>query len=309
MCRIFGYGVVVVAWVVLAWSVGGAPVAAPDPHAARVALGERLFADPRLAADRSMRCRSCHQPERLFTDGVAVPENGRWNTPSIVDLATRTRFGWASPAATTLLDAIRAPLANPVELASWGRADVIARIAADPELAAAYQAAFPGVAAPVQWETTAQALAAYVATLTAPTTPYDAWLAGDATALSAAAQRGERLFRELGCRMCHAGPKLRSDSYHTIGLDAPGTGDPGVAEATGRAEDWGKVRVPSLRGLRLTAPYFHDGRTATLEEVVRIYRDGGTETGRTNPLRSGGVGAFPMTDQELHDLVAFLESL
>ncbi len=234
---------------------------------------------------------------------------GTRNTPTLLGVAQRERFTWADPSVTSLAAAVTRPLQHPDELASWERPEVLARLQADAQLRPLFAQAFPTAAEPVTWEHIAVALAAFVQTLEGEPTPYDRWLAGDAAALSMAAQRGQRLFVEIGCAHCHAGPALTNESYHHLGLAGPGEGDAGLAAATGRPEDWGRFRVPSLRAVGQTAPYFHDGTAATLADVLAVYEDGGRPAGRDNPARSGALGTILLTEQDKRDLIAFLESL
>ncbi len=168
------------------------------------------------------------------------------------------------------------------------------RLRADPELVAAYRAAFPNEQQLVTWDQTARALAAAIRAIPTPDSAYDRFLAGDTTAASTEAQRGAALFAELGCTACHRPPTFASDTYHNIGVSAD------------TSHNNGESRVPSLRGARYTAPYFHDGSAASLEDVVRAYAQGGQVLGAAT---SPAITPFQLADQDVLDLVAFLESL
>lgn len=236
---------------------------------------------------------TCHQPKLGFTDGLAVPEGGSLNTPTLWGLGARARFGWFRPDVTSLEQMALLPLDDPAEMGPQ-RDVTLERLRADPALRAAYQAAFPDGEEPVTWEHTAQALAAAIRTLEPPVSAYDRAVAGDASALSPAARRGQALFAELGCQNCHQPPLFASDSYHAIG----------VADAS--RPNHGRARVPSLRGVRHTAPYFHNGSAATLEAVIRVYERGGQIPGaRVSPA----IQPLLLTDDDVWDLVAFLEAL
>lgn len=261
-----------------------------DVAAARVALGKRLLAERRLSADGRRSCFSCHQPARGFTDGRAVATPGGLNTPPLWGLSERQVFGWFSPEMRSLEAMALRPLDDPAEMGPRDEA-TLARLRADADLLAGYRAAFPGAAPVITWEQTGAALAAALRAIEPPLGPYARYLAGERTALSAAARRGQALFVEVGCAVCHRPPGFSSDSFHNIGLPA----DP--------ARNGGRARVPGLRGVRYTAPYFHNGSAASLEDVVRHYARGG------GPGASPAITPLNLTDADIRDLVAFLESL
>lgn len=262
----------------------------PSGEGALAALGWRLLAERRLAADGATSCLDCHQPARGYTDGRPTATPGGLNTPPLWGLGGRAAFGWLAPDVTSLEAMILRPLADPAEMGP-PREGTLARLRADPALAAAYRAAFPAAHDLVTWEQTALALAAAVRSIPPPPSAYGRSLAGDAGALTPAARRGEALFAELGCAACHRPPSFATDSYHSVGAPVrpPRNG--------------GRARVPTLRGARLTGPYLHDGSAATLEAVVRRYARGG------GPGASPALSPLRLTEQDVRDLVAFLESL
>lgn len=269
------------------------PSISPPParsEAALAALGWRLLSEPRLSADGRRSCFTCHRPEQGYTDGRPVATPGGLNTPPLWGLRERQVFGWFSPEMRSLEMMVLRPLSEPAEMGP--RTDAtLARLRSDPTVLAAYRAAFPNADRLVTWEQTGMALAAAVRAIEPPISAYDRFLAGADGALSEAALRGHALFVEVGCRICHRPPTFASDSFHAIGLPvAP-------------MRNQGRARVPSLRGVRYTAPYFHDGSAATLEAVVRHYARGG------GPGASPAITPLNLTDADVHDLVAFLESL
>jgi len=282
--------VALAALLVIGYLAAKGPARPVDVTAARVALGQRLLAEPRLSADGRRSCFSCHRPERGFTDGRAVATPGGLNTPPLWGLGERRVFGWFSPEVRSLEEMALRPLADPAEMGPRAEA-TLARLRADADLLAAYRAAFPGAAEAITWEQTGAALAAALRAIEPPPGAYARYLAGERAALSAAALRGQALFVEVGCAVCHRPPGFSSDSFHNIGLPA----DP--------ARNGGRARVPGLRGARHTAPYFHDGSAATLEDVVRHYARGG------GPGASPAITPLNLTDADVRDLVAFLESL
>lgn len=262
------------------------------PRSPLIGLGQRLLAEPRLSADGTTNCLSCHRPDRGYTDGRVTAVQSGLNTPPLWALRDRTAFGWFTPEINSLEVMVLRPLADPAEMGPLADA-TLERLRADPELVAAYRAAFPNEQH-ITWDQTARALAAAIRAIPAPESAYDRFLAGDATALSTQAQRGAALFAELGCRACHRPPAFASDTYHNIGVSVD------------LSRNNGEARVPSLRGLRLTAPYFHDGSAARLEDVLRAYAQGGQVPWAAS---SPAITPFHLTEQDVLDLVAFLESL
>lgn len=274
-------------WLAMAGGSAGPP---PRGAAALEALGLRLLAERRLSAGGERSCLSCHRPEAGYSDGLPTATPGGLNTPTLWGLGGRSAFGWFSPEVRSLEAMVMRPLADPAEMGPLAEA-TLARLRADGALAAAYRAAFPDARELVTWEQTAQALATAVRSIPVPESPYDRYLAGEPGALGPAALRGEALFAELGCAACHRPPTFATDSYHSVGVAAPG------------GRNGGRARVPSLRGVSRTAPYFHDGSAATLEDVVRHYARGG------GPGASPALTPLQLTEEDVRDLVAFLESL
>jgi cytochrome c peroxidase len=271
---------------------------------AGVDLGERLFHSARLGATPGVRCATCHEPWRGYVDGrrLALGQAvGTRNTPSLLDVASRRRFGWDGAQAELWRQSLR-PLADPREMPA-GAAHVAALLRGDAELAGLYAAAFgarPGADDARVMTDAGRALAAYVRTLASARTPFDDWrdalAAGPAPAASAAfgapARRGLHLFTgRAGCVACHAGPALGGDGFavsmiHSTGADAGRAGAPRNV-----------FRVPPLRGVATTAPYMHDGSVATLCGALWPHA-----------LRAGRAPAS-LTAPERRDLLAFLQTL
>ena len=280
-----------------------APSAAP-PAPARVALGRRLFFDPRLSGDATLSCATCHRQDRAFADGLPVSRaypGAAWfrNTPSLLDAAARGAPYWdgrlADPdVAAAIGDHLDAPFFMNVD-----RTLLTERLRQVPAYVQAFREAFG--AAP-DAGSAVQALAAFCATLDSGDAPLDRHLRGDATALDPAAARGLALFAgRAGCAACHHGPWLSDGAFHrTEGAADPAlwsvperrithrrflrglgvsdyatrAGDPGRAAVTRVAADDGKFRTPSLRNVALTAPYMHDGRFPTIEAVLASHAGG-----------------------------------
>ena len=313
---------------------------------AKVELGRHLFYDPRLSANGTQSCASCHRQELAFTDGLAhaVGSTGEVNRRSSMSLANAgysSAQTWANPTLRTLEMQALVPLLgdNPVELGNAGRdLELLARLGAEPRYAALFAAAFPDEPTPLTLQNLARGLASFQRRLITGDSPYDRFASGaDPEALSAAAKRGSQLFfgERFECRHCHGSFALTNSvtwqgkstdelSYQNnalYNLDGQGAyplRDRGLLEVTGKAGDMGKFRPPTLRNIAVTAPYMHDGSIATLREVlVDHYRrggrlvDGGDDAGdgARSPLKSSFVGGFSISDAEIEDLLAFLGAL
>jgi cytochrome c peroxidase len=241
------------------------------------ALGARLFFDPILSLDRTVSCGSCHRPELAFADaeprskGVGERRTAR-NTPSLLNRAYGEAFMWDGRAAT-LEEQVLLPIENPDEMA-LPLAEALTRLAADMSYRAEFERLFAG---PPRAEDLAHALAAYVRRLVLGDSPVDRFRAGDFDALGDDERAGLWFYESRGrCWRCHSGANFSDEDFHNTGVGAVnGASEPGRAAITGRDEDRGRFKTPTLRGLALTAPYMHDGSLATLEDVVAFYRQGG----------------------------------
>jgi cytochrome c peroxidase len=320
------------------------PVPADNPMSdAKVALGLALFGDSRLSATGAYSCASCHRPELAFTDGLpsAVGATGQLharNTPSLFNVAYNASFGWSDPNTRTLEAQHLIPMYNtePVELGLNEEqvARLLDQLLSDQRTYRQLRRAFPELERQaLGLQHVVQALASYVRSLVVADSAFDRYLFFDEDTLTASAKRGMRLFfsERLGCSLCHAsfnlsGPvrsTLAPDIdpvFHNTGLYDLGDGrypDPGAAAHTGRAEDTGAFRAPSLRNVALTAPYMHDGSVATLPEVLSIYAAGGRAIeagdtagdGRLNPFKRREVSGFEFSNEEREALLAFLLAL
>jgi cytochrome c peroxidase len=283
-------------------------VPADNPmSASKVALGARLFADPRLSVTGAYACVSCHDPARAFTDGLprsrgATGATLPLNAPTLINAAYNASLGWRDSGNTTLERQMRGPLfnAHPPELGLAGReAQVERRLSADVALKAAFAAAFPGDAAPVSMDNAIRAIAAYERTLLSASSPFDRYVfAGDHAALDAVQKRGMALFfsERAGCARCHGGINFAGD---WIDRDHPVAKAAFADTGTGEA-----VRVPTLRNLPATAPYMHDGRFASLDAVLDHYEELAADPAADPRLRRA-----PLTTVERAALREFLVSL
>ena len=283
-------------------------VPADNPmSAAKVALGEALFSDPRLSITGKYSCQSCHSPTRAFTDGLprsrgATGDALSLNAPTLFNVAYNASLGWQNPNVRTLEQQMRGPLFNdhPRELGLAGREQELEReLASDAALARSFVAAFPGEEAPVTLDNVIRAIAAYERTLLSGGAPFDRYVfAGDHGALSERQKAGMQLFfsERTGCASCHSGINFNGEWVDREHPQAtPVFADTGTGVA---------VRVPTLRNLPTTAPFMHDGRFATLDAVLDHY-----ERLATDPTADARLRRAPLTTVELQQLQAFLLSL
>ncbi len=270
-------GAVLCIWAAL---LGAAPTrAGAGAEGPRVALGRRLFYDADLSINGTMACATCHEQHRGFGDGNSThpgarDDPGRRNVPGLANLGDFTHLTWADPRQDSLEKQIDVPMLghHPVEMAMDGHTDQIAvRLGRDPCYREMFEAAFPGEKAVPDYPHVVRAIAAFERTLVSRAAPWDAWRAGDRTALSARAQAGLAQF-ETDCAACHAGVDLTDQDYHRIAPDiGAGASDAGLMEVTGRAGDRGRFRTPSLRNVTVTAPYLHDGSAPDLAAAIRAH--------------------------------------
>lgn len=273
-----------------------------------VALGRRLFFDPILSRDRTISCGSCHLPEKAFTDGLPVSvgieglTTARNAKPLFNAVYSPQRFNWDG-----LINSLELQAIIPIEAHNemdLPLPDAAARLQAHPDYLALFTAAYGR--GPDTY-TLVRALSAYQRSLVSANSPYDQYVrSGNPDFLTDAQLRGMNLFfSERGdCFHCHNGELFRDGDFHNTGikLDNP---DLGMGAVTGRPQDAGKFHTPTLRNLKFTAPYMHDGSFATLEAVLDHYSAGGLP----NPNRSGQIVALNLTAQEKQDLIAFLLAL
>jgi cytochrome c peroxidase len=263
----------------------------PDSNsltAEKVALGRKLFFDARLSRDGTVSCATCHDPKTAFTDSrpVAVGIGGRAGerrVPRLVNRAYGATFFWDGRS-TSLEDQVVQPITNPKEMDS-SIEEAASRAGVDPVALR-------------------QALASYVRTILSGDSPYDRYLAGDRGALSEQQRAGLRLFRgKAGCTSCHLGPNLTDERYHNTGIGPPN--DLGRFAVSGKAQERGAFKTPSLREAARTPPYMHNGSLATLEEVIDFYDKGG----KANPHLDPEIRELKLTADEKAALAAFLQAL
>lgn len=237
-------------------------VTAPLPHSQggdprRIALGRDLFLDRRLSGSMRLRCASCHDLTRNGATSARLDRSDsghvmRFNTPTLFNSAYNFRMGWEGRT-RTLPEMARWTLGAGHLMGGTGRA--VPRLAADRHMAARFHAAY-GTGPDI--ENVADALAAFMATLVTPDAPFDRWLLGNSAALTPQQIRGFARFKSLGCASCHQGVNLGGNLFQRRGIFYP-LGEPNPRY----------LRVPSLRNVGVTAPYFHDGSVESLPVAIR----------------------------------------
>jgi cytochrome c peroxidase len=276
---------------------------------AKVALGRRLFLEPRLSVTGRYSCASCHDPARAFSDGrpVAIGATGEalpHNAMALVNVAYNLSFGWARPQVRSLEAQMLEPMLNehPVELGMKGReAAVSAELAADHAYRRDFAAAFPAELAPVRFANLVKAIGAFERTLISGGSPFDRYVfAGEHQALDPQAKRGMALFfsPRAGCAGCHSGFNFSGNWRDT-------QGPTGRASFANNGTSAAPMRVPTLRNVALTAPYMHDGRFATLAAVLGHYSAIGARAGGHDRR----LPHSPFTAGECAELLSFLDSL
>ncbi len=291
-----------------------APAPADNPTTpAKVELGKMLYFDTRLSSSGNVSCFSCHNvmeggdDHRPTSIGVHGHVGGR-NAPTVWNAAFLSSQFWDGRAAT-LEDQAKGPPANPIEMGMANLDAVIDRVKHIPGYRPYFEQAF-GAGEVVTMDNAAKAIAAYERTLITPDSPYDRYAKGDRTALTEQQARGLTRFADTGCVTCHQGPNFSGPAM------APGSGlfmkfptyanspyvakydflsDSGRATVTKLDADKNMWRVPSLRNLVFTAPYFHNGLVHTMDEAVRVMAS--TQLNKT------------LSDGEVADIVACLETL
>jgi len=312
------------------------------PNAARIALGRKLYFDPKLSRDGTVACATCHDVTRSFTDLRPAAEGiggkvGRRSAPTTMNAALLTSQFWDGRAAR-LEDQAVLPITNAIEMGQPDGNAVLAAIAADASYAPMFQAAYGR--AP-KFEDVGRAIASFERTLIFLDAPFDRWSHGEAGAISDEAKRGFVLFNgKARCQACHqlnaANPLGADGRFHNIGVSARhqdfiglatkalqilakdgsaakidelalggDTAELGRFVVTRIESDIGGFRTSQLRNIGITGPYMHDGSLTTLWDVIDHYNKGGEQ----NPYLDGGIEPLALTEAEIDDLVAFLFTL
>lgn len=271
----------------------------------RADLGRKLFFDPRISVDGTVSCARCHQPALYGTDGLPKPHGAHdklnpRNAPTVLNAALQFNAHWRGDR-ENVEDQAKQALVGPPSFGNPDYAAAIAKLKAILGYVVMFQKAFPNEADPVNEDNWGKAIGSYERTLVTPSR-FDQYLAGDTQALSPVEQRGLQKFIETGCVACHNGPGVGGSMFQKFGVVEDywkETGskeiDKGRFDVTHDDADMYVFKVPTLRNVAMTPPYFHDGSVGTLPEAVTIMAK--VQLGKT------------LSAQDVSDIVAFLGSL
>lgn len=275
------------------------------PSPGRIALGKQLYFDKRLSVDDTVSCASCHDPKKgwsngeAFATGVRGQVGGR-SAPTIINSAYQRLQFWDGRAEELEGQAL-GPIQNPIEMDLKLDA-LLEKLNKIDGYRQQFQAEFGTDATS---DAVAKSISAFERTVLSGDAPYDRFQEGDKASLSEAAQRGLKIFNNQGhCSACHAGPNFSDAAFHNLGVgmdkEAPDEGRLAISKLAG---DRGAFKTPTLREINRTAPYMHDGRFKTLEEVVDYYAKGGLK----NPQLDEEIFPLKLSPEEKADLVTFLK--
>lgn len=275
---------------------------APQLPPEKVALGKRLFHDPRLSHDNSISCASCHDLSRGGTDQSRFSAGinrtvGNINAPTVFNSSLNVAQFWDGRA-KSLEEQAAGPVHNPAEMgSSWD--EVVRKLRKDEEYQASFRHAYPDGISPAN---IAEAIATFERSLITPNARFDRYLRGEKEALSSDEQEGYRRFVNHGCTSCHQGAGIGGNMFQRFGImddffkdRSPSNADQGRFNVTGLEEDRHVFKVPSLRNVAVTFPYFHDGSAKTLSDAVRVM--GKYQLGKG------------LSEQDVRLIVAFLRTL
>ena len=241
---------------------------------AKVTLGRILYYDPRLSANQKISCNTCHPLDAYGADPKSVStgfknQQGKRNAPTVYNAAGHFVQFWDGRA-PTVEEQAKGPITNPVEMAMPSNAAAVEVIKSMPEYVALFQTTFPQDHDPVTYNNMALAIGAFERRLVTPSA-WDAFLQGDQSALTDAQKSGFNTFAATGCQWCHAGPYVGGAAYQKLGVARPWPNqtDQGLYQLTKDDMDKMVFKVPSLRNIKKTGPYFHDGSVARLDEAIR----------------------------------------
>ncbi len=282
------------------------PPAVPGVEATadRVELGKMLYFEPRISESHSISCNSCHIVGLGGVDMMETSLGHRWqhggrNAPTVLNAVFNTAQFWDGRA-KDLEQQAGGPMVNPVEMATTHQ-HVVEQLSGIPGYVAMFQKAFPSDPKPLNIKNVEDAIALFEATLITPNAPFDRYLRGDENALTAEQKEGLRLFMDNGCSGCHNGINVGGGMYAPFGVvERPGADilppdDKGRFQVTKTVEDEYVFKVPTLRNIALTPPYFHSGRSWDLRQAVAV-------------MGSSQLG-IQLTDDQVDKITTFLHSL
>ena len=265
----------------------------------KVDLGRMLYYEQRITLSRKLSCNACHLLDRFGADGEATSighegQRGERNAPTVYNAALHSAQFWDGRA-KDVEEQAKGPVLNPIEMAMPSEAEVLARLKAIPGYPPLFAAAFPGQPDPISFDNFALAVGAFERKLLTPG-PFDAFLKGDDAALSADQRAGLAAFMDTGCITCHNGATVGGKMFQKLGLVEPyETKDTGRQKLTNNPADAFVFKVPSLRNVAETGPWFHDGSITSLDEALRL-------------MARHQLGK-QLTDPQIASIRSFLEAL
>ena len=272
---------------------------AQEINLAQAELGKKLYFDPRLSKSGFISCNSCHNLSMGGTDNLKTSIGDHWqqgpiNAPTVLNSSLNLAQFWDGRAADLKAQA-GGPIANPGEMA-FTHTLAVSLLKSIPGYVNEFKLVFDSDDIDIDMVT--DAIAEFEKTLVTPNSPFDKWLLGDKDALSPDAQTGYKLFKDSGCTACHNGSAAGGNTFQKMGIVEPYKSTSpaeGLVAVTGKDADRFKFKVPTLRNVEMTYPYFHDGEAETLTEAVDTM--GRLQLGKK------------FTNQENAQIVAFLKSM
>lgn len=297
------YGLALIGILTSSPALAAEPVQPIEPYQAsnqaKVELGKKLYFDPRLSKSGFISCNSCHNLSMGGTDNMPTSIGHNWalgpiNAPTVLNSSLNLAQFWDGRA-KDLQEQAGGPIANPNEM-GFSHSLAVNVLETIPGYKHAFQQVYTRT--PINIDQVTDAIAAFEETLVTPNAPFDRFLKGDQSAISADAKAGYARFKSVGCTACHNGQALGGNSFQKMGLVKPYKTDnaaAGLSAVTGKEIDRFKFKVPTLRNVELTYPYFHDGAVWSLEEAVDVMAE----------LQLGQQ----LKQQEIGEIVAFLKTL
>ena len=294
------------------WILPAAPAPKDNaPNAARINLGRNLFFDPRLSGEGNMSCSTCHHPGLGWSDGLATAKGVKSSvlgraSPTIINSAFNTIHMWdgrkrdLEDQAMGPMEAHQEMNMDTVRLFMWLNETTAYR--------KLFEDAYPGEV--INAASLSMGMATFERTIIMNDSPFDRWLAGDAKAMTAQQVKGFDIFLDPNkgnCAACHSAPNFTDNGFHNIGLLSWGNPNPDMGRYAQKpvARMKGAFKTPQLRGITLTAPYFHDGSARTLKDVIALYDKGGLATSNIDP----NIKPLKLSEKDKEDLLAFLQAL
>lgn len=280
-------------------------------NAARINLGRHLFFDPRLSGEGNMSCATCHHPGLGWSDGLATSKGVKSSvlgraSMTVINSAYSTIMMWDG-SKKSLEHQAMGPMESNVEM-NMDTGKLFQWLNSTPGYQRLFEAAYPGEG--INAGTLSKAMASFQRTVIMNDSPFDRWLVGDKKAMTEQQVRGFGIFLDPAkgnCAVCHSAPNFTDDGFRNIGLAAWGKENPDMGRFAIKpiAKMKGAFKTPHLRGIALTAPYFHDGSAKTLMDVVEHYNKGGVVTTNLDPE----MKPLHLSAQDMKDLVAFMNAL